>query len=227
MARLLRDTGGLPERRARLPRLDRADPDARRARAAAVWDGAEPIGPDSPASRYLAHRRIEHVIDSPALRWRPDTPHPSGGRRLALIAAITGPDGALQGVQRIYLDRDGRKAPVEPVKASLGIVAGGAVRLRPANTELVVSEGVESAAAAGVILGLAAWAAISAGNMARSMILPPEIRSVVIAADADEPGEEAAKQAAWRWQADGKAVKIARPFRSGADFNDLARETAL
>ena len=87
--------------------------------------------------------------------------------------------------------------------------------------------GILRDAGAGLLLNLPAWSAISAGNMARGMILPPEIRSVVIAADADEPGEEAAKQAAWRWQADGKAVKIARPFRSGADFNDLARETAL
>ena len=224
MARLLRDTGGLPERRARLPRLDRADPDARRARAAAVWDGAEPIGPDSPASRYLARRRIASAIGNPALRWRRDCPHPGGGRRIALIAAITGPDGALQGVQRIYLDRDGRKAPVEPVKASLGIVAGGAVRLRPANTELVVSEGVESAAAAGVILGLAAWAAISAGNMARSMILLPEIRSVVIAADHDEPGLQSAEAAAARWRDEARSVRIIRASEPGCDANDILRE---
>lgn len=224
---LLRNVGALPERLAdRVERLPRHRPDreSRIARALAVWSGSEPLTANSPAAKYLARRRIEHAIASPALRWRRDTPHPSGGRRLALIARIDGPDGEFAAIQRIFIKHDGSKDDIEPVKASLGVVAGGAVRLQVASYTLVICEGIESAASAGVLLGLPAWSAVSAGNLAKSMILPPEIRSVVIAADADEPGEEAAKQAAWRWQAEGKAVKIARPFRSGADFNDIARE---
>lgn len=225
MARLLRNAGALPPARPeRLPRLDRADPDARRRRALALWDGAMPIAPSCPAALYLARRRIGHAAGSPALRWRSDVPHPSGGRRIALIARIDGPDGALQGVQRIYLDRDGNKADCEPVKASLGIVAGGAVRSQTCSTELAIAEGIESAASAGAILGLPAWSAISAGNLARSMILPAEIRNVTIAADADEPGLRAAEAALRRWRAEGRTVRIVKAAIYGRDFNDLATD---
>ncbi len=43
---------------------------------------------------------------------------------------------------------------------------------------------------------------------------------MVIAADGDEPGEEAAQAAAQRFIAEGRTVKIARPPQ-GMDFNDL------
>ena len=222
LAALLRGAGGLPPARPeRLPRLDRADPDARRRRALAIWDGAEPITPNCAATLYLARRRIGHVADSPALRWRSDTPHPAGGRRIAMIAAIAGPDGNPQGVQRIYLDRDGNKADCEPQKASLGIVAGGAVRLQPASAELVISEGLESAASAGLLLGLPAWSAISAGNLARNMVLPAGIRSVTIAADHDAPGLQAAEDAAVRWRDEGRVVDIFRASERGCDANDI------
>lgn len=222
LAVLLRGAGGLPESKPeRLPRLDRADPDARRRRARAVWDSTSPLTPGCPAALYLGKRRIAHVIESPALRWRTDTPHPAGGRRIALIAAIAGPDGSLQGVHRIFLKPDGSKADVEPQKASLGIVAGGAVRLQSCSAELAVAEGLESAASAGAILGLPAWSAISAGNLARSMILPPEIRSVVIAADHDAPGLRAAEDAAVRWRDEGRVVDIFRASERGCDANDI------
>ena len=48
--------------------------------------------------------------------------------------------------------------------------------------------------------------------------------SVVIAADHDGPGLKAAEAAADRWQSEGRRVRIARPDRAGADFNDILRE---
>ncbi|MDA8049304.1 MAG: toprim domain-containing protein [Rhodospirillales bacterium] len=194
---------------------------AKLARAAALWASAEPITADCPAGRYLRHRRIEHVMESRALRWRSDTPHPAGGRRVALLAKITATDGTLAGLQRIYLDRDGNKATVEPVKASLGLIAGGAVRLQDCSAELVVGEGIETSAAAGALLSRPAWAAVSCGNLGRSLILPPEIRSIIIAVDADEPGQAAARAAWQRWAREGRRVRLATPKEAGADFSDI------
>lgn len=224
LARLLRSMGGLPER-PEAPTPDR-QPEAerlaeRRERAQGLWNGAEPLTPDCPAGLYLARRKIEAVMTSPALRWRRDMPHPAGGRRLALLARIDGPDGKLQGVQRIFLKPDGTKADIEPQKATLGRMAGGAIRLQAASTKLTVAEGLESAAAAGAILGLPAWAAISAGNMARSLILPAEICSIIITADHDEPGLRAAEDAATRWRDEGRSVRVIRACRPGTDANDI------
>ncbi len=220
---LLRQAGGSPPapRSERLPRLDRADPASRIERASAIWGGGESITPDCPAGKYLERRRISHVANSPALRWRKDTPHPSGGRHLALIAAVTGLDGQFQGIQRIFIDLDGRKADIEPQKASLGMIAGGAVRLQSASCELVIGEGIETAAAAGAILGLPAWSAVSAGNLAKSLILPGEIRTLTIAADHDAPGLRAAEDAAIRWRDEGRAVRIVRAINPGADAADV------
>lgn len=195
---------------------------ARIARARQIWDGAEAITADSPAGMYLERRMIQYLVGSAVLRWRLDTPHPSGGRRIALLAEITGADGSFAGIQRIFLKQDGTKADVEPAKASIGLIAGGAVRLQPCSDTLAVGEGIETSAAAGAILKLPAWAAISCGNLGRSMILPAEIRSVTIAVDHDAPGQAAARQAWRRWRAEGRHVRLATPKEAGSDFGDLA-----
>jgi len=88
---------------------------------------------------------------------------------------------------------------------------------------MVIGEGIESSASAGALLGLPAWAAISAGNMAKALVLPLEVRSVVIAADNDKPGIEAAEAALRRWQCEGRAVRIFKPDDPGTDFNDIVQ----
>jgi len=82
-------------------------------------------------------------------------------------------------------------------------------------------------ASAGRLARWPAWAAVSAGNLARGLVLPPEARRVVIAVDPDPPGERAAQAAARRWKAEGRDVTLARPDGSG-DFNDVlvTREAA-
>jgi hypothetical protein len=59
--------------------------------------------------------------------------------------------------------------------------------------------------------------------MAAGLVLPPEARSVVIAADPDGPGRRAARDAWIRWRAEGREVRVALPDGSG-DFNDLLRD---
>ena len=131
------------------------------------------------------------------------------------------PAGSPVALHRTYLAQDGRgKADADPARASLGPVWGGAVRLDSVAPELVVGEGIETAASAGRLLGRPAWAAISAGNLERGLVLPPEVRRVVVALDPDGPGERAARAAAARWLAEGRAVRIARPVGPG-DFNDV------
>ena len=83
---------------------------------------------------------------------------------------------ALIGVHRTDPLRDGSgKADVEPVKATLGPVWGGAVRLDQLAGELVIGEGIETAASAGRLLHLPAWSAVSAGNLAAGLILPASV----------------------------------------------------
>ena len=81
---------------------------------------------------------------------------------------------------------------------------------------------MESSASAGLIFGLPAWAALSAGNL-EALVLPLEVRRVVIAVDHDRPGRDAAAVAQQRWLAEGRTVRLAMPDAPGADFNDVVQ----
>jgi putative DNA primase/helicase len=188
-----------------------------------LWRGSE-SATGTPADAYLTRRGLPGLAASPALRFRGDTPHPEGGRLPAMIALVSDPSGNPVAVHRTFLTRDGRRATVEPVKASLGPIWGGAIRLQPIEPDkpVVVAEGIETAASGGLLMGLPAWAGINAGNVAKALVLPPEARRVVIAADPDDAGRKAARDAWIRWRAEGREVRVAVPDGAG-DFNDLLR----
>ena len=138
------------------------------------------------------------------------------GRFPALVACVQCAAGGFLAVHRIYLDREGAgKANVEPGKASLGSTAGGAVRLaEPAGGRLLVGEGIESTAAAALLLDLPpGWAAIGTGGL-RAIELPEHVPDVVIAADRDAGGEGqlAAVALAERLEAEGRHVRIELPL---------------
>ncbi len=194
----------------------------RTARALVWWDGAPHDALGTPADLYLASRGLAGLAASAAIRYRADVAHPAErARRPAMLALVQDVAGAPVAVHRTYITRGGHKADAVPVKASVGPIFGGAIRLDPAAAEMVVGEGIETSASAGRLLGLPAWAAIAAGNLAQALQLPPEVRSVVIAADADGAGCRAAQDAAARWRREGRRVRIATPDTPGCDFNDV------
>ena len=178
----------------------------------------------TPVAKYLSRRGLPWLAGNGNIRFRAETPHPKGGYLPAMIALVHDAAGDVAAVHRTFLSPDGTKADVDPVKASIGSFAGGAIRLDPPGPEMVIAEGLETAASAGFMLGLPAWAAIACGNLRSSLVLPPIVKSVTIAADHDGPGNRAAHGAAARWRAEGRTVRIATPDRIGADFNDLLRE---
>jgi putative DNA primase/helicase len=204
-----------------------ADADAirerKRERALALWRGSEPAT-GTLADRYLIARNLAGLAASPALRFRGDMPHPEGGRLPALVALVQNATGTPIAIHRTFIARNGERANVEPPKASLGPIWGGAVRLDPLadGQQVVIGEGIETAASAGRLMRLPAWAAISAGNLAKGLLLPSEAQLLVIAADPDRSGRNAARDAWLRWRAEGRAVQSATPNGEG-DFNDLLR----
>jgi hypothetical protein len=201
-------------------------------RAERVWQSRQALL-NSVAAIYLEARGIGHLVGCADLGFHPSCPHPSSSfeRRVrlpGLVAAVRDVDGRFVGVHRTYLRTDGSaKAGIEPPKASLGPVRGGAVRLASleqvlaAAAELVIAEGIETAASAGLLLGLPAWAAISAGNLGRGLVLPTAIRKVVVAVDRDAAGMDAADWAKFRFRREGREVRVATPDNDGEDFNNI------
>ena len=110
------------------------------------------------------------------------------------------------------------------MRASLGSLAGGAVRLsEPHEGRLLLGEGIETTAAAALILDWhgGAWAALSASGL-RAVRLPEHVRDVTIAADRDAGGLRAAAVLARRLEAEGRRVEIRAPCRG--DFADWLGE---
>jgi hypothetical protein len=193
-----------------------------------LWQRSQPAS-GSVVETYLRKRGISRLVP-PSLRYLPNHLHkPTETSWPVMLAAVSDANGRLRAVHRTYLAMDGSgKAPVQPPRMTLGPVGGLACHLAPAGTELAVAEGIETGLSFQMTSGIPTWAALSAGNLAR-MILPPlPLASlVVIAADADEPGIKAAKEAAARWKDEGREISIIVPSRPGADFNDLLREASL
>ena len=205
------------------PRPDDSDQQQRMEFARRKWSEAVPLT-DSPAEVYLLERHLAPGPDGwpPSLRYHPALRHGFTGLLLpALVAAVTiWPSRTVVGIHRTFLRADGKgKAPVTKPKMMIGKCGGGAVRLAPAGPELVLSEGIETGFSVQQATRLPVWATLSTSGL-RSVILPPEVKTVIIAADADEPGEKAAQEAARRFIAEGRTVKIARPPK-GMDFNDM------
>lgn len=205
------------------PNPDEAD---RRRAAVDLWDKGLALSPGDPVTAYLTGRQVPPPAGAP-LRYLREAKHPSGTRLPCMLGLVTDAAGRGVALHRTFLAPGGAgKASADPARMTLGQVKGGAVRLYPPGPRLVIGEGIETALSAALLLRLPAWAAISAGNLSDSLILPAEVREVIIAADHDEPGRKAAQRAAARWKAEGRRVRIALPDKPGTDFNDLWRERA-
>jgi putative DNA primase/helicase len=100
-----------------------------------------------------------------------------------------------------------------------GATRGGAIRLYPPSETLAVTEGIETALAVRLATGLPVWSTICAGGMER-LIVPAEVRLVVICADHDTAGLDAALALARRLLAARRRVKILTPDIPGADWAD-------
>lgn len=198
----------------------RAERAKRESLARALWKQSLPIG-GTLAETYLRHRGITCPLPA-TLRFHRACWHGASFQRLpAMVALVQGGDG--WAVHRTYLREDGTgKATVEPAKAMLGVVAGGAVRLSGAPARLVVAEGIETALAllCGLVDGPAAvWAGLSTSGL-RGLHLPAMPGRLTIACDGDAAGRAAALALAERAHALGWHVTTIDPG-DGADFNDI------
>jgi hypothetical protein len=189
--------------------------------AARIWNQTTDLSPEAIA--YFERRgiSIDAVPDHGGLRWQAHCPW-EGGTKPCVIGRYTTANGnEPRGIWRRPIDGSKPKA--------LGPTAGCVIRLWPDDTveqDLVLGEGVETTLAAatriehrGTLLQ-PAWAAGSAGNMAKFPALPG-IEALTLLVDHDESGagQRAAEECAARWEAFADVTLLA-PTISNSDFND-------
>lgn len=189
----------------------------RRAWAYEIWSQAVPIN-GTIAETYLRLRGLTGRL-SESLRYAPALKHPQGFKFPALVGRITTGLGEFTGIQRIFLERDGTKAKADPVKATLGPMVDGAVRLGQPDDVLGIAEGIETALAAHQMFRVPVWACLGAARLGK-VGLPPSVKQVWIFADNGDVGRREAHRAAQRYDLEGLTAIVRPPDGEHADHND-------
>lgn len=203
-------------------------------RNAALWESAQSVQPGDAVHQYLQARGLG-AWDVPACirlhtglaYWHTDDDGvlQKLGRFPAMLAPIVS-GGKLLAIHRTYLD-DGCKANVPTPKkltAAAGPMQGACIPLAaPRGGVLGIAEGIETAAAASLGSGLPVVAAYCA-NALSGFFWPHGIERLVIFADNDTAGQQAAAVLAQRADKAGLIHKTLTPSKPGSDWADVWQE---
>jgi putative DNA primase/helicase len=167
--------------------------------------------------RYLSSRGLRTfpscLRGHPRLRYRHDgVDH---GYMPAMLAPVRGPDGNLRTVHRTWID------PNLPARKKLNgpIGSGAAVRLFESCAVLGIAEGIETAIAAHELHNIPVWSCISTSGI-RNFEPPTGTRHLIIFADNDEAGEQAARHLIERLR-DTLDIEARLPRLPGTDWLDV------
>lgn len=173
---------------------------------------------------YLGNRGIKAVHDAGALwfhprsYYRPDDGSPTETWP-AMIAAVTDLAGRITGAHRTWLAPDGSgKAPVDTPRRAMGGLLGHAVRFGAADDVLAAGEGIETMLSLRCALPAMPMAAALSANHLAGLLLPPTLRRLYIARDADAAGDTAVAALAQCAEAAGIEALVLSP-RTG-DYNE-------
>jgi putative DNA primase/helicase len=206
-------------------------------RIAQVWAQTVPLVPGDPVTLYLKRRGFGGVWPLPGcLRFHRALPYWHGADKLGafptMVAPIVTPDGRTVALHRTYLAADGRKADVRTVKkvtGAAGPLSGACIPLHKAvRGRIGIAEGIETALAAWLASGVPTVAAYCAGNLA-AWQWPVSVQRIVIFADHDKAGREAADQLRSRALTARLRCDVLTPTNEGADWCDVwaARDSGL
>ena len=176
---------------------------------------------------YLRNRGIRNLRGTGSLRfhprcyYRPDDHGPTETWP-AMVAAVTDLEGRITGAHRTWLARDGSgKAPVDTPRRAMGGLLGHAVRFGAADDVLAAGEGIETVLSLRYALPAMPMAAALSANHLAALLLPPTLRRLYIARDADAAGDTAFAALTERAEAAGIEALALSP-RMG-DFNEDLR----
>ncbi|MCI0430210.1 MAG: toprim domain-containing protein [Rhodospirillales bacterium] len=173
---------------------------------------------------YLRGRGIRTLCDAGSLRFHPRCyyrPEGDGPTETwpAMVAAVTDLGGKITGAHRTWLAPDGSgKAAVDTPRRAMGNLLGHAVRFGTVDDVLAVGEGIETMLSLRLVMpAMPMAAALSAGHLA-ALLLPPTLRRLYVARDADAAGDMAVAALSERAAAAGIEALALSPRRG--DFND-------
>jgi putative DNA primase/helicase len=177
------------------------------------------------ALAYLDSRKLWPLPADCTLRAHPSVEYWDAGQRLgryaALIAVVHDADGEVVTAHVTYLAA-GRKLEAQAPRKLLSPLTGRlgcAVHLVPPSDDCMgIAEGIETALSAEQLHGVPVWAALTAGLLAK-FEPPDKVRRLLIFADADAAGLQAAARLLERLQ--GRVcMELRTPAAGAKDWND-------
>jgi len=198
-------------------------------RIAQVWVQSVPLVPGDPCTLYLKRRGLGGMWPLPeVLRFHRGLTYWHGAEMLgtfpAMVAPIMSPGGRMLALHRTYLTADGRKADVPSPKkltGTAGPLTGACIPLhKPARGCIGIAEGIETSLAAWCASGVPTVASYCAGNLA-AWRWPANVQRLVIFADADKAGRDAAGALRSRALAARLRCDVLTPTTDGADWCDV------
>lgn len=196
---------------------------------ATTWAACHRLTPGDVATHYLERRGFGGAWPLPTcLRFHPalDYWHEGAaiGKYPALVAPLTGQDRRIVALHRTHLALDGHKADVPIVRkvtAASGPLSGACIELHePYRGCIGVAEGIETALGAWLATDVPTIAAYSAASL-RSYQWPSAVQKLIVFADADLAGREAADVLRARAIAARLRVEVVAPSNDGADWADV------
>lgn len=195
-----------------------------------IWAQCVPVTNDDAVHRYLCRRlAIDTFTAPPRLRLHPALAYWHDGKRIgaypAMVAPLAAPDGRVVALHQTWVTPDGRKAsvpgPAKKLTRTCGPLTGASIRLQqPARGVIGVAEGIETALAASLASGVPTVAAYCANALA-GYVWPAGVRRLVIFADADPAGRDAAEKLRARALSARLSVNVMTPTDDGNDWCDV------
>ncbi|RXG91564.1 DUF7146 domain-containing protein [Bradyrhizobium zhanjiangense] len=199
--------------------------------ARCIFDDAQPIK-GTIAQAYFESRDLWSVaMEIDDIRFHPRCPREKSDHPAIVVAMRSVHSRAITAIQRIFLDRHGRKTSKGMM---LGSAGGAAMQLQPKiGTMLHIAEGLETALAVIAQDHCPAWA-LGSASLIQTFPVLEDINELVIWADHDplqliggkmvRPGERAAVICAQRWIAAHKQADIFKARGEGKDQADVWSE---
>jgi hypothetical protein len=143
-----------------------------------------------------------------------------------MIACVTDLAGRQTGAHRTWLAPDGSgKAPISTPRRAMGDLLGHAVRFGVPCEVMAVGEGIETMLSLRCALPAMPIAAALSANHLAALVLPPTLRRLYIARDADAAGDMALAALTKRAEAAGIETLALSP--QAGDFNADLRTFGL
>jgi len=179
---------------------------------------------------YLNSRNIFTSDHEDVMRYHPMMAIKELNRTFPTLLFIikNTPSGLVEGVHRIYLNKEGTgKADIPNPKKALGTVKGNAIWFGTPCEKLYIVEGPENALSIANSGASFIACCISSGNM-HNLTIPRYVKEIILCADRDKAGITAARVALKSYRGSAR-VSILLPEKHKlangkfADYNDILR----